>query len=448
MDSDHKHKVCTAEDEKVWWDDEFFGGEAERYQLLEEQEERLFERCSFHVEACLVSLAAESFLRQSRSRGKLSLSREAVIVLLDRIGTPSPSIKLLTSHGFETGPSTDGISYFHATNNNSFHTSYTLKHIEPHFRSGVTFPYSLRQCSILQTFSPQTRFSGAILIQTPSLVQNRIFSLAKNGAITKLPEHWTYLHETFLGRITYNWKKYIKLVDEKMGEIDKEVIFSKLGGKEGANVTFEDLQILRQYSEILIRIVKALDLNREILEMLGEETDLRRTIENGDKAGKDVETAIEKRYEIFTKSLKTCIREHIMLQHQACLARECADGLAVQLRDTIALQDSNVMLTLAQKTISETLTMKTITFIALIYLPASFTSTNSGKTFMSMNLVHVESLRGVMKLNVSQDMWFYLAITLPLMSTTLVMWWVWNWRTRRAARAKIIRENQKRLKDV
>ncbi len=42
-------------------------------------------------------------------------------------------------------------------------------------------------------------------------------------------------------------------------------------------------------------------------------------------------------------------------------------------RDTIALQDSNVMLTLTKKTISEAQTVKTITFVALVYLPASFT---------------------------------------------------------------------------
>jgi hypothetical protein len=46
----------------------------------------------------------------------------------------------------------------------------------------------------------------------------------------------------------------------------------------------------------------------------------------------------------------------------------------VKVRNTITLTDGDVMLTMTQKTIQEARTMKTITFIALIYLPASFTS--------------------------------------------------------------------------
>jgi hypothetical protein len=45
-----------------------------------------------------------------------------------------------------------------------------------------------------------------------------------------------------------------------------------------------------------------------------------------------------------------------------------------KVRNTITLADSDVMLTLTQKTIQEAQGMKTITLVALIYLPASFTA--------------------------------------------------------------------------
>lgn len=48
--------------------------------------------------------------------------------------------------------------------------------------------------------------------------------------------------------------------------------------------------------------------------------------------------------------------------------------LKIKLRDTIALQDSNIMLTLTHKTIHEGKSMKAITIVALVYLPASFTA--------------------------------------------------------------------------
>jgi hypothetical protein len=45
-----------------------------------------------------------------------------------------------------------------------------------------------------------------------------------------------------------------------------------------------------------------------------------------------------------------------------------------KVRNTINLADSDVMLTLTQKTIQEARAMKTITLVALVYLPASFTA--------------------------------------------------------------------------
>jgi hypothetical protein len=45
-----------------------------------------------------------------------------------------------------------------------------------------------------------------------------------------------------------------------------------------------------------------------------------------------------------------------------------------KVRNTITLADSDVMLTLTQKTIQEAQAMKTITLVALVYLPASFTA--------------------------------------------------------------------------
>ena len=81
--------------------------------------------------------------------------------------------------------------------------------------------------------------------------------------------------------------------------------------------------------------------------------------------------------------------------------------------------------------------MRTITLVALVYLPASFTA-----TFLAMGYVHVESLPGpgvsrVMKMKVEPEMWFYLAITLPLMATTFLAWGVWEWWFRKRIRAKL-----------
>jgi uncharacterized protein (DUF983 family) len=53
-----------------------------------------------------------------------------------------------------------------------------------------------------------------------------------------------------------------------------------------------------------------------------------------------------------------------------------------------------------------------------------------------MGYIHVSSAAGakMLTLRVSPDMWFYLAITLPLMVFTLLGWYWWEMRSRRKAK--------------
>jgi hypothetical protein len=51
-----------------------------------------------------------------------------------------------------------------------------------------------------------------------------------------------------------------------------------------------------------------------------------------------------------------------------------------------------------------------------------------------MGFIHVESTDNILRLNVSHDLWFYLAITAPLMVATLLVWYLWELRSRYVAR--------------
>jgi hypothetical protein len=51
-----------------------------------------------------------------------------------------------------------------------------------------------------------------------------------------------------------------------------------------------------------------------------------------------------------------------------------------------------------------------------------------------MGFIHVESADSTLHLNVGNDMWFYLAITVPLMVATLLGWYLWELRSRHVAR--------------
>jgi hypothetical protein len=65
-----------------------------------------------------------------------------------------------------------------------------------------------------------------------------------------------------------------------------------------------------------------------------------------------------------------------------------------------------------------------------------------------MGFVHVESLEGVMRLSVSKDMLFYIAITLPLMVATILGWWLWECKSKRRKRHGMGEDDEEKLKNI
>jgi preprotein translocase subunit SecY len=70
------------------------------------------------------------------------------------------------------------------------------------------------------------------------------------------------------------------------------------------------------------------------------------------------------------------------------------------------------------------------------------------QTFLSMGFVHVESLEGAMRLSVSKDMLFYIAITLPLMIATILTWWLWECMSKRRKRAGMEEDVEKKVQNM
>lgn len=83
-------------------------------------------------------------------------------------------------------------------------------------------------------------------------------------------------------------------------------------------VTYKDLQQLNKYTDELIHIHHALDLNLKVLKCLQEETERRRAMETED---------FKKLYKNFENASKTCITEHKFLKEHVLLVRDCAERL-------------------------------------------------------------------------------------------------------------------------
>lgn len=60
-----------------------------------------------------------------------------------------------------------------------------------------------------------------------------------------------------------------------------------------------------------------------------------------------------------------------------------------------------------------------------------------------MGFIHVSPSTKGLVLDVSHDMWFYLALTLPLMVATLLGWYLWEMRAHQRERLNDLEENLK-----
>ncbi|RFU26624.1 hypothetical protein B7463_g9721, partial [Scytalidium lignicola] len=313
--------------------------------------------------------------------------------------------------------------------NLEFETAYTLKHIENNGRQHL--PWSIRQMGVYQKYNTSIKSSDCLLIQTSTRVKLRITESRKDGSIKNLSSHWTHLHELHLKTLSYNWDSYFSYVNDRLSDINEEYLFSKVEARE-KQVSFTSLQALDTLRTQLGIMCYALELNLGVLNQLSQEVERRKELEGYKSA---------ERYEQFQTNLRTCNMEQTSLRQQATHIMQEADRLLAHLRDTIALQDSNAMMALTHKTIQEAQSMRTITVIALVYLPASFTA-----SLMSMGYIHVDSLSGIMKLGAMPEMWVYLAITLPLMVFTFLIWGIWEWWSRKRVRGLTWRE-QRGLRD-
>lgn len=93
----------------------------------------------------------------------------------------------------------------------------------------------------------------------------------------------------------------------------------------------------------------------------------------------------------------------------------------------LARDDSVVSGRLAQKATQDARTLKTITVLTLVYLPASFVATLLGTQYIN---VHKDTTSGHISIQFSADMWIFFVLTVILLAATVGGWLFWEWRNR------------------
>ncbi|ENH62819.1 hypothetical protein FOC1_g10006283 [Fusarium oxysporum f. sp. cubense race 1] len=277
----------------------------------------------------------------------------------------------------------------------SFECSYLLKYIEKRddARPGSN-PWSIRHALIYQKVSHEESELSHILIRLPLAVKKLLGSsvLNRSGESSSFIEDWTNLHITCLSSVDHNLHQFINYLDEEVDKLFKRVIMAgvepdKLNEFDTLSSTTNDFKALQYLSDQLRRVINVIQLN--IL-----------TLECFQKQIRDLETLpfqTASQVSSFARLLKHLC--NIQSEHEFSL-----------------LSASTVLERAKDKSSREARVVKTLTVLAMVFVPAAFTA-----DFIQMGFVTITQ-ESPMKWSADPDLKIYAILAIPLITITMLIY--------------------------
>lgn len=107
----------------------------------------------------------------------------------------------------------------------------------------------------------------------------------------------------------------------------------------------------------------------------------------------------------------------------------------------LAREDAKINAIFAKKATLDGRTLKTITILTLIYLPATFVAVSINaetfeskidrvKTLLGTQYIHIDPIPGQFTISIASEMWVFGILTIALLLMTIGIWLFWEWRNR------------------
>ncbi|KAF3210171.1 hypothetical protein TWF679_006920 [Orbilia oligospora] len=305
-------------------------------------------------------------------------------------------------------------------------------------------PWTIRQMAICQNSSIDLKTETNIILHSSEGTADRLDTLVRDStaesSILKYLQHWTTIHSLVLIALEDEWKNFINYMEETVATMAAETLFPQLSSSDQEEDNAIQMRIFHKIQECqstidwLIRTKQALQLNVETVDKLSchmkeayehEKGDLSENVRNG--------------YHSLSESIKNCIYgQNFAFQNVTCLL-ERASRAAFTFRDIASQRDSYVIKTLARlskraadetsaltsQSIREAQIMKSITLLALIFLPATFIV-----GFLDLDYISVtKTQNGSLQLEAKPEIFLLLALAIPLTVAVVGGWYVWQYRS-------------------
>ncbi|KAF2108837.1 hypothetical protein BDV96DRAFT_692342 [Lophiotrema nucula] len=341
---------------------------------------------------------------QQGSWGRLVIDERSIKQTLTRLEVFPRFLDILRSFGQRVGFEDDSAGGVFLRNNEercTHEASYLVKLVEEHGRIESTEPWSIRQMGVYHRKSGES--GNAFIILNPS--------------------------RSFLRRLKYMQEDPDRISPgaKSRAQLTK-VIESQEPSFSLDDIRIEDAQEIQVLQDKCQQLAHVLDLNCELLRQLRKHLDrisASRSCAESLVSLLSESTIHVKRADRLLKRLDGTIALTQKILDFRCLASLQHSSGSMEKLARLTRDDNLMMKELTEKAARDTDAMRWITFLTLIYLPASFVA-----TMMGMNYISVRTVNGGFSINFAGEFWIFFFLTGVLLVITLITYYIYIRRAR------------------
>ncbi|RTE79748.1 hypothetical protein BHE90_005787 [Fusarium euwallaceae] len=312
----------------------------------------------------------------------------------------------------------------------SFESCYLLKYvgIREDARPG-TIPWSIRHALIYQKINIETKHSSHILIRLPEQVKGQLAtSIRERGSKSDFVRDWAHLHGVCFSSIDSDLRNMINYLDEEVTEVFDRVIMSevdpaKLNVLDSVQSSAKDFKTLQFLADQARRLIKAIELNMATINCLRRDLDQLVAASPPTGVGNNSLAAV-------IEKIQKTQQEHEFSLKNASSVLDRAIATSRHLRDTTSLRNSEIsklnaeranqntmaIAQLADQSSRETHVVKSLTVLALVFVPASFVA-----DFLQMGFITITQEQP-MRWEAEAGLKIYAVLAIPLIATTMLIY--------------------------
>ncbi|RSL86678.1 hypothetical protein CDV31_016366 [Fusarium ambrosium] len=294
----------------------------------------------------------------------------------------------------------------------SFELCYMLKYVaRREDATPGTNPWSIRHALIHQKYNLESKRASNIVIRLPERVKDALGDLEKeDDEMGRVARDWTWLHIACFNSVDHDMRQFINYLDEEITKVFDRVIMSgveptKLNQFDSVEQTSKDLKTLQYLSDQSRRLINVIELNMETIKCLQNEA-------QGLGAISSLEPSHRPPVEVLSNMLEKAQKEHRFSLKNASALRDAAALRNSEITNLVTKATAK----LAEQSSRETHVVKTLTVLALIFVPASFVA-----DFLQMGFVTIAS-EEPMRWAATADLKIYATLAIPLITVTMLIY--------------------------